>query len=221
MKIVLIILGAFVALAGLILIVAQPIVGILFALLGIGFVVYGIKYKKPEPKVEPEPVQASTGSETPQRVVGYDDRRTIMVSGFDYHQKELQSLLTEPNSLYDKNKNEWINELMLDYDERVFQYETATCPLHLETEPDNEYDPHAVRVLAGDVFIGYIPRGSFSEISNYASIEGVKTYVEIFGGKYKYLEHDDEADYLDTYEDKYYRIATDSTPVKARMVFEW
>lgn len=57
---------------------AQPIVGILFALIGIGFVVYGIKYK------EPEPVQASTGSETQQRIFLYDERRTIMVYGFDY-----------------------------------------------------------------------------------------------------------------------------------------
>jgi len=111
---------------------------------------------------------------------------TIMVAGFDYHQKELAALL------YDEN-----------------------------AEPTNQYDPNAVKVYADKTFVGYVPRGKFGDLKHLASIPGIKASVRIFGGKYKYIEYDADADYLGTLENKYYKVMTDSTPYKAVMVFEW
>ena len=148
-----------------------------------------------------------------------ENRHTILVAGWSYRQDVLASLMTEKNDAYSWSKKDILDEF--DLTDRIYQYEIAYYPLHIEAEPDNPYDPQAVMVYAGDDFVGYLPRGGFPELKSYAMIEGVNCYVQIKGGKYKHFEHDDDADYLDTWEDKYMRLVTDSTEYKAVIVFEW
>lgn len=220
MKIFFIILGTVIALGGLLLMIAQPMLGVLFALLGIAFLIYGIKYKKKITTAKEYEMSSTTYKEYIAQTE--EKYHTILVAGFDHFQNALSSLLTEPNPDYDINKSEWLDYYSeYDEDDRIYMYEKSQYPVHLQAEPDNPYDINAVKVFAGDTFIGYLPRGSFPEVSEYASIDGVQTYVEIFGGKYKYLEHDAEEDYLDTFEDKYYKVRTDTTPVKATIIFRW
>lgn len=211
MKIILIVLGAILTAMCLLLTLAMPVAGIIGVLAGIGFIVWGIKYKKPE--------QAEVSSVSYQEEIKKTDRHTILVAGFDHHQKALRSLLTEPNWEYSQTKKEIVESC--DLEDRIYEYEPATYPLHLESEPDNEYDQNAVKVFAGETFIGYLPRGSFPEVAEYSDIDGVQIHVEVFGGKYKYIEHDYEADYLGTYEDKYMKVVAEDSPVKAIIVFEW
>lgn len=144
---------------------------------------------------------------------------TIMVAGFDYHQKELAALLYDENYDYTLSKSEFLDAF--DEDDKVYQYEVEEYDLHIEAEPTNQYDPNAVKVYADKTFVGYVPRGKFGDLKHLASIPGIKASVRIFGGKYKYIEYDADADYLGTLENKYYKVMTDSAPYKAVMVFEW
>ena len=148
-----------------------------------------------------------------------ENRHTILVAGFDYHQPALKSLLTEENWEYSQTKKEIVDGYGAD--DRIYQYEPESYDLHIQAEPDNPHDPNAVKVFADDTFVGYVPRGKFGDLIHLSQIPNVQTSVEVFGGKYKYLEYDDEEDYLGTLEDKYFKVKTEDSPVKAVMVFEW
>lgn len=204
MKIFLIIVGALVAAGGLLLLIASPILGLVFIAIGAAFLFFGIRYKTP---AREEPVY------TPEIM-----RHTIMVAGFDYRQDTLKSLLYERNPYYDYSKAELVE--IFDEGLPIYEYEKAVYPLHIQAEPDNPHDPNAVKVFAGETFVGYVPRGSFPEIKECMTHDPVCS-VEIFGGKYKVLDHDDDADYEQTFEPKYYRLYTRNKPVKAVMVFQW
>ena len=149
------------------------------------------------------------------------NRHTIMVAGFDYHQSQLRGLLTEKNYEYSLPKNELLDDCGYDEDDRIYQYERATYPLHIQAEPDNPYDSQAVRVYAGDTFIGYVPRGKLGDLIHLSAVPNLSATVEIFGGRYKYLEYDDSEDYYGERDPKHFQIRTEDDPVKAIMVFEW
>ena len=148
-----------------------------------------------------------------------ENRHTLWVAGCDYRQKDLIPLLWDENDDFKMTKKEFLE--WFDEDDRVYQYEKEYYDLHIQAEPDNPYDPHTVKVFADDAFVGYVPSGHFEELLQMSSIPGVKASVEVFGGKYKYLEYDEEEDYLGTMENKYYHLRTETDPVKAVMVFEW
>ena len=64
-------------------------------------------------------------------------------------------------------------------------------------EPENEYDPNAVRVELDGTKVGYIKKGSCSQVKNLLkSDKYVRTTAETFGGKYKslYVWEDDDGD---------------------------
>ena len=150
-----------------------------------------------------------------------ENRQTIMVAGWTYRQKTLAGLMTEKNDVYTWKKSEILDSGYYDAEDRIYQYEKAVYPLHIQAEPTNPHDPQAIMVFAGDTFVGYVPRGSFPELKSYAVIDGVECSVEIIGGRFKYFEHDEENDLYDSWDDKYLKLATDSTEYKAVMVFEW
>lgn len=150
-----------------------------------------------------------------------ENRHTILVAGFDHHQKQLRELLTDENFHYTLKKKELVDDFGYTEDDQIYQYERESYPLHIQAEPDNPYDPQAVKVFADDTFIGYVPKGRFGDLIHLSGIPGVKATVEVFGGKYKYAEYNEEADFYGEMDAKYYSIRTDSSPVKAVMVFEW
>ena len=208
MKIFFIIAGALISAGGLILLIVSPILGLVFVAIGVAFLVYGIRYRRPEPVQEP--VKRSSPPEP--------TRHTILVAGFDYRQDNLVPLLTERNFYYDLPKNELVD--LIDDGEPIYEYEKAVYPLHIQAEPDNPYDPNAVKVFAGETFVGYVPRGAFSQIKE-CMVHDPRCFVEIIGGRYKILDYDEDADPERTFDLKYYRLNTRKNPVKAVMVFEW
>ena len=218
MKLFMKILSVFIALGGLLLLVVSPVMGIIFFLLGVAFFIYALKYKKPDDDVPVSDPSVPQPAPPIPHTTYTDGYYTIPVAGFDYRQPELRSLLTELNEDYNDSKEE-----LLEYfgpDDRIYQYEIPEYPLHIQAEPDNPHDPNAVKVFAGDTFVGYVPSGRFQEIKE-CMTHNPKCSVKIVGGKYKYFEHDSDADFYDSYDDKYLRVKTDSSPVKAIMVFRW
>ena len=118
------------------------------------------------------------------------------VSGFDYNQSELISLLYDESEDYRLSKKAFIEEVY----GRVYQYEVERYPAMLVPEPDNEYDANAIAVYVNDVKIGYIARKDQNKID----LDNITDcQAEIYGGKYK--EYDGET------------ILQGETPYKAKL----
>lgn len=143
----------------------------------------------------------------------------IRVAGWDHRQRALSSLMTEKNYEYKCTKKELIDSFGFDDEERIYEYEPASCVLEIRPEPDNPYDPNALQVIADDVFIGYVPKDRQSDLKKILSAPGLRGRVEITGGKYKYLEYDSDADYLCEMKPKYYTLHTEKSPFRAEMIF--
>lgn len=105
------------------------------------------------------------------------------VAGTSYHLDAIMALAQE-NPDYDLTKREIIDDGLTD--ERIYQYTFADGPVELVDDPDNEYDPNAIKVLVAGQHIGYIKRGSTGRVHNLqraGRVLGVT--AEIYGGRYK------------------------------------
>lgn len=120
------------------------------------------------------------------------------VAGTSYHMDAIMSLAQE-NPDYDLTKREIIDDELTD--ERIYQYTFADGPVELVDDPDNEYDPNAIKVLVAGQHIGYIKRGSTGRIHDLqraGRVLGVT--AEIYGGKYKVVICDDDDDGAERYD---------------------
>lgn len=59
--------------------------------------------------------------------------------------------------------------------------------LDLVPEPDNKFDPNAVRIMSGETMLGYVPKKFSSEVSSLIEIHGDKVacYIELLDKKAK------------------------------------
>lgn len=126
------------------------------------------------------------------------------VTGTSHYLDNILGLATE-NIDYDLSKKELVDE---GYDnERIYQYNFYPSNTELIPEPDNPYDPNAVKVIVDGVLVGYIKSGSCSHIMKVLKEDRiVKLECEIGGGNYKYLGYDEDEDkyFLEKYDSPYF-----------------
>ena len=128
---------------------------------------------------EPKPERAASKTETHR------------IAGTSFHEKEIPELMIE-NGDYDMTAAELIDAGF--EDERVYRYFEAYCDAALEPEPDNQYDPNAVKVYADGIHIGYIKKGSAAHVKKLLEEDRIaRMSITITGGPYKlaYLNEDD------------------------------
>lgn len=191
MKVLLIILGALLAAMSLMLLLANPIIGIV----GIGISVFviwrGAKYKKkaaPENEAIKEP-QAVPAERKAEALASDAKHETIKVAGISFRTDEVRSLGQE-NPEYDYSKREIIENGL--EEEKIYEYVFDLLPAEFVYEPENEYDSNAIAIYAGGVKIGYVKKGSTAHIRKLIeSGRLISASCEIYGGKYKYLDPDD------------------------------
>ena len=221
--ILLIVLGAVLTLMSLLLLLVErwALVGIA---LGILAIVYGRKKWKssreikaaraaskqqavipdaPEtpaeaaPAPEPEPIPAEMDAASKQHDPEPKPERTFSkvethrIAGTSFHEKEIPELMIE-NGDYDMTAAELIDAGF--EDERVYKYSETYCTASLEPEPDNQYDPNAVKVYADGVHIGYIKKESAAHVRKLLEEDRIRSMsLTISGGPYKtaYLNEDD------------------------------
>lgn len=114
------------------------------------------------------------------------------IAGTSFRQKEIESL-GEENPIYEYSKKELVDEGF--EDEKIYFYNFSPSSVELIEEPDNSYDPNAIKVLIDRVHVGYVKKGSCSHIKKLLhSGNIIKLDAEIHGGKYKYLycEYDED-----------------------------
>ncbi|MBQ3503701.1 MAG: DUF4236 domain-containing protein [Oscillospiraceae bacterium] len=145
--------------------------------------------QQPEPST-PEPMAQEpvvSESDTP-RAVG----KTFKVTGMQYHLDEILSLGFE-NSDYKMSKKEIIDCDMTD--EKIWKYDFCGGDVELVPEPDNPYDPNAVKVLIDGKHVGYIKSGSCSEILSAIEDDRIQRITcKIGGGPYKMVYEDIDSD---------------------------
>jgi len=121
----------------------------------------------------------------------FSKMETHRIAGTSFHEKEIPELMIE-NGDYDMTAAELIDAGF--EDERVYKYSETYCTAALEPEPDNQYDPNAIRVLAEGVHIGYIKKGSAAHVKKLLEEDRIASMlITITGGPYKtaYLNEND------------------------------
>ena len=114
------------------------------------------------------------------------------ITGTSRYEKEIKSLLCEDCDYKESNAY-----LVDNYDEgaSIWKYLTfRSDDVDLIEEPDNPYDPGAIRVQVNGVSVGYVKQGATSRVRNLMKTDGVKLSASISGGPYKSIYEDDNGD---------------------------
>lgn len=183
MKKVLIVIGVILALY---LVTTYPVYVAIAAVLAIGgFIAYKVIKKR---KAAQAPAEVSASEPAPEKpkleIHSYE------VKGLSYHEHEIFQEMVDLNPEYDYTKKEMIEYSVPDSPIFKWVLKPGMEP-ELIPEPDNKYDPNAVKVVLGGHLIGYIPKENCPEVLdmlNSGRIQSVKCFFE--GGKYKKLVED-------------------------------
>lgn len=137
---------------------------------------------------------------------------THHVVGLNYRLQNLKKFEVENHQYYLSSKE--LKDLFYDGD-KIYQTDFIFDKATLEEEPDNAYDPNAVKVLIDGVHVGYIKKGSCSHVKKLihnGKIHGID--ADLHGGKYKIIREyydDDEDDFIkeiEEYESDYFLTLT-------------
>ena len=135
----------------------------------------------------PEPANEITPkpTETVERV-----KYTFKVAGISFRTDAIEDMLKEDGDYYESKS--YLRENYDDGD-RIWQYLSEyRDDVALVDEPENEYDPNAIRVEVGGVHIGYVKKGSTSRVRNLLKKDDVRVKIDIGGGPYKELYEDED-----------------------------
>ncbi len=122
--------------------------------------------------------------------MGKIKREHFRITGTQYYQDNFVEELGEYNYDYDETASA-LKEAYYDGD-KIYQYDFLNLKAELVPEPDNEYDPNAVAVLANGIKVGHVKKGSCTRVKNLLkSPDFVGIEIEITGGKYKAIYEDD------------------------------
>ena len=172
MRIFMYILCGLIIVGSLLLMLASPVIGIIGVAVGVFLIVWFRKMQnRRTPVIEP----AEVIKEEPKTQI-----EQFFIAGFDYFQKELKSLLDEPNDDYTLSDKSFIEETY----ERAYEYWPKWVEPKFAREPQNEYDPNAIAVYVDDVKIGYIARKDQMRLKEVAT-KAKKIELKVYGGRYK------------------------------------
>lgn len=234
--VVLIIIGALIAIIGVTSTAELGTSGVIVSLImaaiciGIGVLLFRKKKKAalplqsdpapvedvdPEPVVEPiEPVMVEK-VEDPRPIEPEYQYYGFKVAGISYREKDIIDQIMIENDDYDLSKKECIELGMID--ERIYKYIGAPSDIQLIPEPDNPHDENAVKVIADDVHIGYVPAEKARKVKRILSTKNIISITcEVYGGQYKVISED----YNDSGKEVY-TIEKDKTNIGAEIAIKY
>lgn len=144
-----------------------------------------------EPAQVEEPAQAE---EQPATAVPVETVNTYKVAGVTHYEQNIMSFAQE-NPEYSLSKKQLIDGVFMLYDtEKIWKYDFLTPKIELVPEPDNAYDPNAIKVMADGKHVGYIKSGSCSHLLKCIQEQRIAGITcQIGGGPYKLLEKEEDA----------------------------
>lgn len=182
MRVFFIICSIVIIASGLLMLIVNPVTGIIFIALGIFFLWYSKRYKKKPKKAEPAEEPVSTKEET------------IRVAGISNYTDAVLAL-GHDNDEYEYSKKQIIENGM--EDEEIYQYFFRTFPAKFVYEPENPHDSNAIAIYVANEKIGYVKRGETAHVREL--IESGKldsAYCDIDGGPFK--RYDSESETMET-----------------------
>lgn len=136
-----------------------------------------------------------------------EEVKSYQVAGVEHYMDTLLSM-ARPNDLYNYKKQELIDTCH--YEESIYKQTVDAEHLELIHEPDNPYDPNAIKVLLDGKLVGYIAAKDCKHILDIMDNNlFVSAACEVSGGKYKRVNEDydcikDKSTYkMETGEDPY------------------
>lgn len=128
---------------------------------------------------------------------------TFIVAGTHFYEDGIRSLMI-PNEDFNLSKKELLEQFST-Y-ELIPEYYPANNHVLLEPEPDNRYDPNAIKVLISNVLVGYIKKGSCVHVKKLLQQKNVSVVAtEVQVGRYKKIYEDTVES--DAFKDPFIRIA--------------
>ena len=108
------------------------------------------------------------------------------VKGVFAHEDEIFHGLMMYNEEYDMTKSQLVKEY--GYEATIYKWIPKTTDIKLVPEPNNQYDPNAIKIVVGNVTLGYVPAEQCLTILQ-ALEEGriITTVCTITGGLFKRL----------------------------------
>lgn len=168
---------------------------LIFLGIGLGLLIwhYNGKKKTEAPKATTPEAPSLTPAEqsapeAPAQPVTVANVKTYKVTGMSHRMENLMAL-AEENDDYKLSKRELVDADLIG--ERVWQYEFNHYKTELVPEPDNPYDPNAIKVVVDGQHVGYIKSGSCAHLLKVISEGRIgRIGCQIGGGKYKYIDED-------------------------------
>ena len=100
--------------------------------------------------------------------------------------------IPEVTKYYRNLSSSEIREELEGLSNKIFKYEDiSTSDVELITEPDNQYDPNAIKILIANNFVGYVPAKIAKKINKYLVDDKYfnTASAEIVGGPYKEFDY--------------------------------
>ena len=144
--------------------------------------------RQPEPMPQPQPQPEPVPDAQPEPEPNEYTVKTYKATGMEHMLKNLLRLGIK-NEAYSASKKDLIEDGLIG--ERVWEVEFYPCKAELVPEPDNAYDPNAIKVVVDGEHVAYIKKGSCKhllKVIKTGRIQDIK--CEIAGGKYKYISED-------------------------------
>lgn len=177
-------------------------------IVSIAAIVFAIKKRpaakriEPEPTVNqpPEPVKIDSDPSPKVKSVFTQEAprpkytaKNFSVAGVSFRKNEIESLAVE-NPDYDLTKKEILDAGI--EESYIWEYEFFPTKVEIVPEPDNPKDGNALKVIVDGQHVGYIKKGSCSQVRNLLKSEKlIEVDVTIGGGRYKYVWEDDDGKY--------------------------
>lgn len=141
---------------------------------------------------KPEQAKATTVPVEKPQIDPTVNVNTYKVAGITHYMDNIMELSSE-NYEYTMTKEELIESWV--QEERIWKYEFPVRNVELVPEPDNAYDPNAIKVMVNDTHVGYIKSGSCAHLLKCIREHRiVKIGCKIGGGPYKVLREDYDID---------------------------
>lgn len=182
--------GVFILVGDLLLIIIGAVgmaAAIFFLVAGALCLFFGIKQlSAPTSKQSPAAGSRSTPAPDPNL-----KKYKFKVSGISFRKNEISEELGDYNDDYEMTKKQLLDEGMVD--EEIHKYNVYVSKVELVDDPDNPYDPNAMKVVADGVHIGFVPKEKKARVREILSSNiDIKISCDVYGGDYKILEEDDD-----------------------------
>ena len=162
--------------------------------------------------VENVPNAETPAAEKPIEEFLYYD---FKVHGISFREKAIIKELADENDDYFLTKSELIDYGMIC--DRIYKYKIISNKIDLLPEDNNPHDENAVKVIADNVHIGYVPASKAKRVRRILEKENIVSITcDFYGGPYKDIDS-----YYTISGNEKYELSTGDMNIGAKVVIKY